>query len=104
MGETTLLDNLLSGSTWLRGLFMALFLVIYGVAEIIVTAVVILQFLFVLVTGEHNANLLRFGSNLSTFIYRIMLYWTFNREERPFPFEKWPGEDPSTGSGQGKGT
>jgi hypothetical protein len=90
MGEGTVLNNILSGSTWLRGVFMLLFLLIYGVTEIIITAVVLLQFLFVLVTGERNGNLLRFGGSLSSFIYRIMLYWTFNSEERPFPFDRWP--------------
>ncbi|UCF30397.1 MAG: DUF4389 domain-containing protein [bacterium] len=96
MGENTLSQNLFSGPTWLRGLFMLLFLLIYGVTEIIVAAVVLLQFLFVLVTGERNENLLRFGNSLSVFIYGIMLYWTYNTEERPFPFGRWPGEDHET--------
>ena len=86
----TFVQNLLSGPTWLRGLFMALFLLIYGVAEILLTAVVLLQFLFVLISGEKNERLTGFGKSLSLFVYQIILYWTYNSEEKPFPFASWP--------------
>jgi len=89
----TFVQNLLSGPTWLRGLFMALFLLIYGVAEILLTAVVLLQFLFALVTGEKNQRLISFGKSLSIFVYQIILYWTYNSEEKPFPFTSWPVEE-----------
>jgi hypothetical protein len=83
-------ENLANGQTWKRGLFMLLFLLIYGVAEILVTAVVVLQFFFVLFTGEQNARLREFGASLSTFVYQIMRYWTYNSEEKPYPFGEWP--------------
>jgi hypothetical protein len=86
-------ENLTRGATWKRGLFMLLFLVIYGVAEILVSAVVILQFFFVLFSGEQNVRLREFGSSLSIFVYQIMSYWTYNSEEKPFPFGGWPGSD-----------
>lgn len=89
----TFVQNLLSGPTWLRGLFMALFLLIYGVAEILLTAVVLLQFLFALVTGEKNQRLTSFGKSLSIFVYQIILYWTYNSEEKPFPFTSWPVDE-----------
>jgi hypothetical protein len=83
--------NLTYGQTWLRGLFMLLFVVIYGITEVIITAVVVLQFLFVLFAGSQNQRLQEFGAGLSTFIYRIMRYWTYNSEDKPFPFTPWPG-------------
>jgi hypothetical protein len=88
-----LTENLTRGATWKRGLFMLLFLLIYGVAEILISAVVVLQFFFVLFSGEQNVRLREFGSSLSIFVYQIMSYWTYNSEEKPFPFGGWP--DPS---------
>ena len=83
-------QNLTSGETWLRGIFMLLFVLICSVTEVIVFVVVFLQFLFVLFTGDKNIRLREFGDGLSIFIYQIMSYWTYNTEERPFPFAQWP--------------
>ncbi|MDX1474258.1 MAG: DUF4389 domain-containing protein, partial [Reinekea sp.] len=47
-------------TTWLRALFMVLFAIIYWVAEMVLTAVVVLQFLFVLATRSPNGRLLKF--------------------------------------------
>ena len=88
----TFVQNLFSGPTWLRVLFMALFVLIYGVAEVLLTAVVLLQVVFVLVTGDRNERLTAFGKSLSLFVYQIVLYWTYNSEEKPFPFTAWPTE------------
>jgi len=85
------LDNFLNGRTWLRGIFMLLFALIYSVAEVIVFIVVLLQFLFVLFTGQQNTRLRDFGQGLSIFVYQIVSYWTYNSEDRPFPFSPWPG-------------
>ena len=86
-------DNVLNGRTWLRGLFMLLFVIIYGVTEVILSAVVILQWFFILFTGDLNGQLKRFGQSLAVFVYRVARYWTFNSEAKPFPFEKWPGPE-----------
>lgn len=84
-------ENLTNGQTWLRGIFMLLFALIYSVTEVIVFVVVILQFFFVLFTGELNHRLREFGDSLSIFVYQIVCYWTYNAEDRPFPFAQWPG-------------
>ena len=84
-------ENLKNGQTWLRGIFMILFGLIYSVTEVIVFVVILLQFFFVLFTGRQNVRLKEFGEGLSVFIYQIVSYWTYNSEERPFPFAKWPG-------------
>jgi len=90
--------NLTNGQTWLRGLFMLLFVLIYGFTEVIITAVVILQFLFVLFSGRQNPRLKEFGQGLSLFVYRIIRYWTYNLEEKPFPFSPWPGNEGAAAS------
>ena len=79
--------------TWTRALYIILFVVIYNIAEIVVYAVVILQFLFTLFGGNRNAQLLALGNNLSKFIYQVFMYITYNSDERPYPFAPWPSED-----------
>lgn len=83
-------QHVLHGGTWLRGFYMLLFMVIYKVAEIVILALVIFQFLFALFTGHHNERLLKLGQNLSTFVYQIMLFLTFNSDYHPYPFGAWP--------------
>lgn len=76
----------LRGETWLRGLFMVLFAVLYTIAEVVVTAVVLLQFLIVVVTGERNERLTGLGERLSVYVYDVLRFLTYNSEQRPFPF------------------
>ena len=78
--------------TWTRGLYILLFVVIYNISEIVVYAVVILQFLFTLFGGDRNSQLQTLGKNLSTFIYQVFMYITYNSDERPYPFAPWPGD------------
>lgn len=83
-------ENLSNTTTWGRALFMILFGIIYSVAEVVIVAVVVIQFFIVLFSGETNGRLLRFGKELSQFIYQVFLYLTYNVEEKPFPFADWP--------------
>jgi len=94
-------ENIRSRPTWTRGLFMLLFAVIYGLAELVITAVVVFQFFYVLLSGKSNERLLVFGQGLSTFVYNIMLFLTYNIEEKPFPFAPWTNEPPTVGQAAG---
>lgn len=87
-------QKLLNKETWLRGLFMLLFVFISGVARFVIAVVVLFQFFSVLFTGKTNEQLLLLGQNLSTYIYQITLFLTFNSEWRPFPFGAWPDGTP----------
>lgn len=90
--DRDLKQNLGARSTWLRGLFMLLFVFIFSLTELIVAAVAIFQFLAVLFTGRTNARLDQFGRGLSRYVYEMVQFFTFAREERPFPFSPWPEE------------
>ena len=92
--DDNLKENIKSGSTWMRGLYMLLFAVIYGIAEIVVTFIAILQFILVLFTGKVNERLIKFSQSLSTFIYQTMMFFMFNSEEKPYPFAPWPTDAP----------
>ncbi len=87
-------NAIMARSTWLRGFFMLLFAVAYGVAKLLLVVTVVFQFLCLLVTGKTVDRLLIFGENLSRYFYQIVRYLTFNTEERPFPFSDWPGAAP----------
>lgn len=89
--------HMTAGDTWLHGFFILLFAVIYQLAKILVVAVVVFQFLATLVAGQRNERLLELGQSLSTFMYQILRYLTFNSDEKPYPFGEWPkGEPPVT--------
>ncbi len=82
-------------SIWQRLLYMILFFIIYGVTEFVIYAVVIFQFFAVLITGRSNERLLVFGQSLSTYVYQIMRFLTFNSEQCPFPIAAWPNGTPA---------
>lgn len=88
---TSLKKNLKSRSAWLRLFFMLVVVLLYSVSRLVVSAVVVLQFCWVLFTGETNKRLVNLGQALATYTYQIICYLTFNTEERPFPFDAdWP--------------
>lgn len=88
--NSELKQRLTASATWLRGLFIIIFAVIYCIAEVLLTAVVVFQFFATLFTGETNARLRHFGLSLAAFIYQIVAFVTFNSDEKPFPFGPWP--------------
>lgn len=83
-------ERLLSADHWLRFVFMVLFAIILGVASYVIAALVLLQFVWALVTGEGNDKLREFGSSLSQYIYQMLRFLTYNSEDKPFPFADWP--------------
>jgi len=87
-------ENLADRNIWSRGLYMLLFVLAYSIAEIILTVLVVFQFVAALVTRRVNEPLQRFGTNLSMYVYQILQFQTFNSETRPFPFSDWPEEEP----------
>jgi Flp pilus assembly protein TadB len=83
--------NIRSQSTWLRLFFMLVVTFLYGVTRVVVAAVVVIQFFWVLFTADTNEELKQFGQQLAYYTYQIIRYLTFNTDERPFPFElEWP--------------
>ena len=81
--------NLKNQSTWRRILYMLLFAIAYSVAEMVVSAIVVAQVVFVLFSGKPNEQLLDFGAQLSRYLYEVLRYLTFNTDRQPFPFSAW---------------
>ncbi len=87
-------QNLKSHSTWMRGLYMLLYLIFARIAELVLMVVIVFQFLLKLFTGDTNERLLKLGQGLSTYIYQTLQYLTFNSEYQPYPFGAWPKGEP----------
>ena len=94
-GANAIEETWKSKSTWMRLIFMIVFSVLASVATFVVSVVVVLGFLWVLFTGETNKQLQQTGQGIATYLYQILLYLTYNSDDRPFPFEaEWPsGKD-----------
>lgn len=88
-------QRLQKDETWQRILYMLFFIFIYGASKILVLWVMLFQFINLIVTGNLNEQLLKFGQNISTYLYQITLYLTFNTEQCPFPFSAWPVDTPN---------
>ncbi len=88
--DEELKKNIKERKTWLRGLYMLLFLVFYSVAKVIVFAVIAFQFIHTLLTGKTNDRLIKLGQSLSTYIYQILTFLTFISHQHPYPFGAWP--------------
>ncbi len=87
-------DNLKDQSTWKRGLYMLLYVIFSRIAEIVLGVVILFQFLLKLFTGETNDRLLKLGQQLSTYLYQVFQFLTFNTEYHPYPFGAWPKGEP----------
>ena len=79
-------------NTWIRGLYILLLLFCLGIAKFVTAFVVMFQFLNVLFTASTNQQLLKFGNSLSIYHYQVMMYVTYNSDDKPFPFSDWPDE------------
>ncbi|MFV9614953.1 MAG: DUF4389 domain-containing protein [Gammaproteobacteria bacterium] len=87
-------ENLKQQSTWKRGLYMLMFALFYSVAEFLLFAIVVAQFIFKLVTGQTNPRLLMLGQSIATYIYQVIQFLTFNSDYQPYPFAAWPKGEP----------
>ena len=88
-------ENVKSRSTWLRLFFMIVVILLLAISRVVVGAVVVLQFFWVLFTGATNQHLEQLGQSLATYTYQIIRYLTFNTDKRPFPFDTdWPMQPP----------
>ena len=76
-----------TGKTLIRGLYMVLFWIFLTFTVYILGFVVLVQFLFMLISGKPNANLLGAGKNIVKYLKHTADFLMFNTEKLPFPFE-----------------
>lgn len=87
-------QNLKRQSTWMRGFYMLIYIACCTIADIVLFAVIVFQFLLKLFTGDTNERLHKLGQGLSTYIYQILQYLSFNSDYQPYPFGAWPKGEP----------
>lgn len=76
---------------WLRLLFMLLYAaVIFYVIKLIVTVILIIQFVSRLITGSSLERLRTFSAQVSAYGYQILQYVSYNSDDKPFPLSDWP--------------
>lgn len=90
--EDNVRSHLVSPNIWTRALYMVLFAIVYSIAKFILVCTVLFQFFAILFTGSASEPVLKFGNNLTAYVYQLFSYQTFNSEVRPFPFTDWPDE------------
>ena len=88
-------ENIKSKATWTRLLFMLISYVLISIASFVGTFIVVLGFLWLLITGEVNQQIRQVGQSIAAYVYEIVRYLTFNTDQRPFPL----GGDWPSGSG-----
>lgn len=82
--------NLLNPDTWIRLLYMILFALLLVLARLVILAIAVLQFIFVLVTAKPNPSLLELGQGVAKWALQAFLFLTYNSDEKPYPFTDWP--------------
>lgn len=90
MADKNTKENPSNSDIWLRGGFILIFALIYGISKIVIWSLVLFQFISLLVTKKTNPQLSGFSQSLSVFVYQLLQYVMFNSDEQPFPFSDWP--------------
>ncbi len=88
--SSDLKSHLSAKSTWMRLLYMILFVIAFNVAEIVTGVIVVVQILFKLFTGQVNEQLRNFGHTLAIYFRQTVAFLTYDTEDMPYPFAPWP--------------
>ena len=82
-----------SGNIWMRGLIMIVMAILFGIAETVLFIMAVIQFFWVVFTGNKNEKLSSFGAALGRWVKQVVEFQTMETDERPFPWAPWPGEN-----------
>lgn len=76
------------GSLWMRGLMMLILAILIGLAQTILHALTVLQFVLMLIDkGKPNAQIASFGKSLGGWLAKAAAFQTAQSEAKPWPFE-----------------
>lgn len=76
------------GSIWLRGLMMVIFAILIGLAQTVLGALTIVQFvLMVFGQGKPNPQIASFGKTMGAWLAKAAAFQTAQSEVKPWPFE-----------------
>jgi Domain of unknown function (DUF4389) len=77
------------GSIWVRGLMMLIFAILIGLAQTVLGALTIIQFVLMVFDkgNKPNAQIASFGKTLGGWLAKAAAYQTAQTEVKPWPFE-----------------
>ena len=78
---------------WKRGLLMLVFVFAFGVGQTLLYFMALVQFIWLLSTGEPNGRLARFGKSHSLWLASVGQFLICATEDKPFPWADWPAAD-----------
>ena len=78
---------------WMRGLFMLIFIVLFWVGQWLLGLLALIQFFWLLFSGQPNSQLTSFGRSLANWLAQVGRFQCVGTEERPFPWATWPNSD-----------
>lgn len=73
-----------------RIFYTILFAIIGWMSLWVFSFVVLIQFGFLLITGQVNTNLKGFNQEVGLFLFDMIKYLSFQTNDKPFPFRDWP--------------
>jgi hypothetical protein len=77
-------------AVWMRGLYMLLLVLAFGVAQTLLCVTAIAQFLWLLFAGEANGQIAQFGNSLSRWLADTARFLSCASDAKPFPWAPWP--------------
>jgi hypothetical protein len=75
---------------WKRSLITLLLMFCFGIAQSVLYAIAVVQFLWMLIIGERNIILAQFGRSLGLWLAEAAWFLCGDTEEKPFPWRPWP--------------
>jgi hypothetical protein len=72
---------------WMRGLFMLVFMLAFGVGQSILYLTAVAQFLWLLFANEPNKLLVEFGKSLALWLAQTARFLCCATDEKPFPMD-----------------
>ena len=82
-------ENVQKPYIWNRFFYMVILLIAFNLAKLILYSTMILQFASRLISTKKLDKLDPLAIELSHYLKNVMLYLTFNSEQKPFPFADW---------------
>lgn len=74
---------------WARGLFMLVFMFLVAIAQNILVAVAVIQFVWMLFNDKRpNDQIAEFGTRLGVWLKRVAAYQSGATDEKPFPWRE----------------
>ena len=84
------MDNWKSEGFWIKTFFIIIFYGILNLALFVLLVLAVGQWLSRLISGEGVEPLRDWLVGLASYIKQILLFITFEVEDKPYPFADWP--------------